>query len=1251
METFNENLQSKKSSVQNEQPKESPAQNDEAPYDYEFSKNKSPEPVHGALPEHPTLTHQQSWYINAMEDGKGGVVYNGTELEPDKRAHPEKGHIIDPVASTDDNESSLQHTPVGMPLSEMPSRSTSPPISSNSENPFKHSELQCQCLEMILPFPENGSVASQEPGYGTKKLADGNIVLVNYEQLLQNEATKRILLQRSIDTFERTIEKLDARNDASKKLAKEQEDAKREADSQLVSARDEIAQLKDVVARLQRHMDAEKKRAPGSEARLFEEELAASKTQKEELRMEVESLKRELERKNDLCNKFEASQKSLELALEEIRDEKRQLQSDLSESQATAEKLRDTCESLQAQCDCLNVKVQELVGANSGSKDAEVVAAQLQSTVESLENDVSDKTREIDDLKRQLGHSESNQSDVTAERNKFQRECTRLESEISEMKSNLVSLQEEKEVIRSITKYKAQIFELNATIESMGDEAVEKDKLATEVASLQYELGMKTTECEEAAESLKLLQTKLDCAEARISESSATPSSETISNVTEPLKAEIELLEKKLSNSAKALADAETFKAELQRKLEDSRTTAVGLETEVKSLEAEVNEVSTLREELNTVKKLLEDTRVKFNELTFSRDQLEVDRSEHEEHVSSLQSTISDLDKQVFSLREEYAELQTTFEDNKRKYKEEHSTMTKRYVILAEEEQKLKMELDDLKVQYNELSTTTSETISKYEQQVLELQGENLEISAALEVVRKNATNSEELLETKEKLHQEQSRSKDLLSAIEIATREKDALFKKIDDLRQELESVSREKTHIAQTLEARASAAEHRNNLLNIESATLQKANAESTQTIAKLNKELLVLKDANAKLESKLFDMSFDADQSSALAEENLKLRNERDQLKNEAASLMEKINFLSSQMKSSAAETTDTFSADERDSLLSRISELEEALNNDNLNDLRDELTSLHEERQELDADNEELLVQLGLMQQNEEDMQAELSEMREQVELLETQCKRLQLDLDESRKAIKSSDDSTDGGSGMEELRNENAKLCSEIVQLNDERTSLKNSIDELQRQLENFKQKSNQDDEVIKGNIETDHLREKLDNLELQLAKRGKELASMKEEFQTKLDVKDKIISELSSEKCSLENNIKDISKNEELKNAELDSLHQQVETLRIENEQVANPNLGADVAEEEKEFNDVGDIQDLLAEDVDSDDYLRRQIVVLALALERSEMQRADAIERVVKERKSNAESLKQLGESVKRFYNAVRCSDALSFL
>jgi len=66
----------------------------------------------------------------------------------------------------------------------------------------------------------------------------------------------------------------------------------------------------------------------------------------------------------------------------------------------------------------------------------------------------------------------------------------------------------------------------------------------------------------------------------------------------------------------------------------------------------------------------------------------------------------------------------------------------------------------------------------------------------------------------------------------------------------------------------------------------------------------------------------------------------------------------------------------------------------------------------------------------------------------------------------------------------------------------------------------------------------------------------------------------------------------------------------------------------------------------IAVEDVSDPKDLKKQIFALASLLERSELQRADILERIIKERKSHAERLKQLSDSVKRFYATISYGD-----
>jgi chromosome segregation ATPase len=313
------------------------------------------------------------------------------------------------------------------------------------------------------------------------------------------------------------------------------------------------------------------------------------------------------------------------------------------------------------------------------------------------------------------------------------------------------------------------------------------------------------------------------------------------------------------------------------------------------------------------------------------------------------------------------------------------------------------------------------------------------------------------------------------------------------------------------------------------------------------------------------------------------------------------------------------------------------LEDQLKSENLDELRDELSTLHEERHHLDLDNEELLVQLGLMQQGKIEIEAEreieLDNLREQVMNLQDQCSRLQHDLDESIRYSSSIRDE-DQSSSTKTLKDENVSLRQTVDDISSENRSLRDRISHLVLLEEKkvLQAARNSDDDT-----EVKELHQKLSLLELKLAKKEEEVLKL-------------------VNACSLnESKLKETTAALAVKNDEMIAFNAQLESLQSKFQQqqhhVVGPDTCDDTREEEKNYEDDDDdddddisLQDLLAEaSLDSDDYLRSQIVVLAQALQRSELQRADALERIFTERKVNADALCRLGESVKRYYSTVK--------
>lgn len=374
------------------------------------------------------------------------------------------------------------------------------------------------------------------------------------------------------------------------------------------------------------------------------------------------------------------------------------------------------------------------------------------------------------------------------------------------------------------------------------------------------------------------------------------------------------------------------------------------------------------------------------------------------------------------------------------------------------------------------------------------------------------------------------------------------------------------------------------------------------------------------------------------------------EVERLQQEVATLTGQLGDLTNQL-----DSIQTSSSSERETLLLRIAELEQELKDENVNELRDELTSLHEERQQLDLDNEELLVQLGLMQQSkvehDEEVQDELTRLRGQVATLQDNISHLQSELDQSRSANKTPACNDDLDAVVERLHQENSDLQTNIARLGAEKNSLEADINSLTETVKNMEQQLSGSANVDETEIPM--LKAQVKELETKLSEQEKhatevqQLRTQVHELETKLSQHDQDATAAAEEmRHALEQKQDDILKltaEGSLRESTLKEMERRVEAKAI----VDSMPTSFHEEEEKDDYDDDDSLQDLLADDIESDDYLRNQIVILAQALERSELQRADVLDRLTRERKSNADSLKQLGESVKRFYSTVRSSGA----
>lgn len=1238
------------------------------------------------------------------------VVHGEDQLEPDDQ--PAKGELL----QVDGVESSLpksSNVEVGMPLSEMPSTATANSVLGSVHekdpmleltSPVTLEELQCKCLELVMPLPDgNDGMAEENSGFGTKRLPDGTSVLVNYEKLLQNEATKRILLQRSFDSYK-------TKYDQSVQSTREQERVIELQNSELTSQADEIARLNEMLARVQGEMANDKE--------YLQKEMDLKDEQQRSLQSNLDETKVELTRLVDHVEKLQADLAESEADKAALLEQTHRLEGVLSSNaslEAESKALRSSVESLHqesankdSQIEMLNLRVQELDREAKASVTS--VDEELKIAVESLRNEIKEKDSQI----------------------------YQMTNGLSETKSILLNHQDENEALRDIQQdYIAQISELKATIETMEGDSVEVEKLAAEVASLQYEMSVKSTEYDLATNTIQSLQSRVDLAETQLSQNGNQSSEvesvlreqlegtrkllaeeksgydsalEKHANTVRGLESQVQTLTEQLSSSSillsevsqlKTLLDLKTEEIEqscatiqsveadktaLEKCLEEREAEFQGLEAQLLGLNAQLTNFSTQESQLKasldakaaecghysstvqTLESRLVDTEARLEkclesqkgssqdehslrtkvdglkielnvlqeswdalasdkaslegllqEKTTTNDAMSVDVVRMQDEVSNLRGALDDKATECLNLTRSFDSLRIERDDLLKKIQAgEHQIQQRVEQLQNELEQEskhnasYKSQNEDLRARViqaekilHETSQANADAISEYTQEISRLQADSQQLSKSLE-----ATQLE--LETKKQDISLTAKVNELQASLVAMKQETDIISQHNRELTDSNTRLQQEKTNISQSLEARATAAERQIDSLKIECARYQavadsseKTSIEAKKAMAAFEDQLSQLKSRNAQLEDEVFEASFSASGTASKEHDYEALRRERDNLNDEIQRLNGQVEELLQSSRIAEGTPGESFSQTERDTLLARIQELERDSNMENLNELRDELTSMHEERHQLDLDNEELLVQLGLMQQNvceaEGERELDLESLREQVSTLEARCSALQSQLDKSR------------------LVSAPADQIDQVKSLQESNESLRQTV----KSLEHVRQQAQISEEEIRS------LRQTLDSLELQLSDKEMEIESAR----ASTDTRDKEIFKLTSENAHLTSRLEDAGQ-------EIDGLQSSVN------------NFQEDIwAEDEKIFDDDDDVAslgDMLAEDTESDDELRSQIIILAQALERSELHRASALERISSDRKSNAESLRRLGESLKRFYSAVKASDSI---
>jgi chromosome segregation ATPase len=535
----------------------------------------------------------------------------------------------------------------------------------------------------------------------------------------------------------------------------------------------------------------------------------------------------------------------------------------------------------------------------------------------------------------------------------------------------------------------------------------------------------------------------------------------------------------------------------------------------------------------------------------------------------------------------------------------------------------------------------------------------------------------------------------------EIAIRERDALASENEEmlvqfglLNEKMESYDRQMQELQELVEHYQQASEGadtrlqemQQHLAAAENARLENGEQQFSDAAArelnelryehsKLTQDISELTSANAdkdvriqalelELEGLRFQME-DLEQvrtaSEAFATENNNLRSmahdlevQRNELQNTCAIQNEELTRLSDEHANAQNAVT---------ALQSRVETLERGcLDRDNAleqknNEMRELFERLHDASDEPEETQELLMLRdrLNQMEHNArensghmhdlnekyESTQKELKSARQQLSTLEATVEDLEQELITKEEGTRRA--AAEQESRLSEVENKLQSKTKEIAELSKEKSILSGEIDTLQSQLE--AEKGRYESLVADNHLsaEIDSLKSELQTLQQQLETSSAQHSSREESLRSEVSDLQRSLASKNGEVMLLKRKLQTI--NEELrisradaksKEEALEQLTSQIATIEKQQKEASKgrTSSAAKLLQATKEN----------AEDVDN---LRSTVISLAGSLETSESRRADAIDRLVKERETHAESLRHLSDSVKRFYSTLTFSES----
>jgi len=594
--------------------------------------------------------------------------------------------------------------------------------------------------------------------------------------------------------------------------------------------------------------------------------------------------------------------------------------------------------------------------------------------------------------------------------------------------------------------------------------------------------------------------------------------------------------------------------------------------------------------------------------------------------LNKLQRDIETSRNQTFACEEEIIELKERIERITVDKSNDSGLLLSVQSDLTKQQQcsrDLQSRVSDLQAELNSssfLENQLREQITKLQKDseaITSLKAENLDLQKKLKESEINVTFSSN-----------QCRSQLAAAQIEVIE-----LKSQLKDLERSLANLSADKVSASQNFANMESQVRQlKQDLLVAESASslqsdeFTKKLAMKVKELNERNQEIAHLRARNETLSKELSEQSKEIIAKGSIEMQRALLAKERDGLLSRNIELEGKIVAYEEKSKSLSLKLDELYSRSRDEGALA--------------SELQQQVDRLRNENDQLSSDTEDILIELGYQKQLQDIQREEFAVANDQLE------ERLKNEI-ENRAREKQSATKVESllRSDLTKLLEENELLKCEVEELSAERKR-----DSAEKAQCNGALDQSYTAKIEKLNYSLQENQNTISMLEDRLCMSECSLEEKDIELKDALAKVDELTSSISEQKC----NDDDVS---QLK-AELQGLRQSLESskreLQFKETKIAELNRSLDTDRKKSELpsRDVFSSPFLkgLRNDNISHDLMKNQVLVnLISALERSELQRADCLDRLVSERKDHAESLKKLGDSVKRFYSTLSYGDNTS--